>query len=64
MNFKTNYMITLRKDALVTLLRREFMKDLRAYKMCASDTTHWILKDKEQTEESDTYIDGWMYTQH
>ena len=57
MNFKTNDMIQLKEDALLTLLRREFIKDLKAHKMCASDTTHWILKDTKQVEE---YFYKWL----
>jgi len=53
MNFKTNNMIQLREDALITLLR----KDFKAHKMCASDTTHWILKDPKQVEQ---YFHKWL----
>ena len=44
-------------EVLLKILHKEFMKDLRAAKLCASDTLVWVLKSEESIEN---YFHKWL----
>lgn len=39
-------------EILLKILRKQFMKDLIAAKICPSDMIHWMLSDKEAADNS------------
>ncbi len=45
------------ETVLLMLLKKMFMEDLRAARLCASDTVQWVLKDQKQVEER---FEAWL----
>lgn len=51
LKMKSNY------EILLKILRKDFMKDLRAGNLCATDQLGWLLKDEQTIEE---YFCKWL----
>jgi len=45
------------EEILEKMLFEDFMKDLRAAKLCASDTLIWVLKDEDSIQR---YFRSWL----